>query len=367
MTVPSTVRSKPSPWRWFALFLSLVFGASILLFTKDYPVLSPLRPNSCIITSSPSHNVTVVYKPSAWEQHWAVNIELFQLDICANLFDEASFVKMQSLLDLMDGTEHVLLQSDPVRPVSAAKQLMDNHSDLLSEVQFVDRSNGGVVASYKVEPLVGFLRDPRPLCMQSGSNGFVPAHKDLQRRFVLHDAAAIQKHSRSGRAFMFDIGASKWNDDFGGLGLRYFLQSYGNLGMTFDHVYAWEARDVTPDYWIGMPVEVRGRVHLYNMPASAVEDDVDNPWSVVLSMTEPEDYVVVKLDVDTPSVEMPLVDQLLRDPKLSARVDDFYFEHHVGVNEMRRYWGADVRGSMVDSYNLFRKLRERGIRAHSWP
>ncbi len=39
---------------------------------------------------------------------------------------------------------------------------------------------------------------------------------------------------------------------------------------------------------------------------------------------------------------------------------------HVKVNEMLVYWGKPP-GELKDSYILFTKLRELGIRMHSWP
>ena len=42
-----------------------------------------------------------------------------------------------------------------------------------------------------------------------------------------------------------------------------------------------------------------------------------------------DDIIIVKLDVDTPSVELPLAHQLLEDERFAKVVDHFYCEHHV--------------------------------------
>ena len=101
------------------------------------------------------------------------------------------------------------------------------------------------------------------------------------------------------------------------------------------------------------------------------------------------DYVVVKLDVDNSEVELALVHQLLN---MSTRgrsplVDEIFWEHHVWGSPMAcpEMWGSKAPSgwaymdypsreakmkspdaSLKGSYRLFRQLREKGIRAHSW-
>jgi hypothetical protein len=36
------------------------------------------------------------------------------------------------------------------------------------------------------------------------------------------------------------------------------------------------------------------------------------------------------------------------------------------VKEFQWAWKEQVRGSMADGYKFFRRMRELGIRAHSW-
>ena len=61
--------------------------------------------------------------------------------------------------------------------------------------------------------------------------------------------------------------------------------------------------------------------------------------------------------------------QLLEDTALSALIDEFYFEHHVVSSPMfYEGWnrGPRLTRTLADSYTAFTKLRELGIRAHSW-
>ena len=50
--------------------------------------------------------------------------------------------------------------------------------------------------------------------------------------------------------------------------------------------------------------------------------------------------------------------------------DEFYFEHHVLHSPMGRSWtrgsGPALQQTLSDSYALFTRLRELGVRAHSW-
>ena len=41
-----------------------------------------------------------------------------------------------------------------------------------------------------------------------------------------------------------------------------------------------------------------------------------------------DDFIVVKLDIDTSLIEVPLVYQLVQDERFVCLVDQFYFEHH---------------------------------------
>ncbi len=76
--------------------------------------------------------------------------------------------------------------------------------------------------------------------------------------------------------------------------------------------------------------------------------------------------VIVKLDIDTPHVEVAMVQQLLKSPELLKLVDVFYFEHHVHLWELAYAWGSDVEGSVLSSLELFAALREKGVDAHFW-
>ena len=54
-----------------------------------------------------------------------------------------------------------------------------------------------------------------------------------------------------------------------------------------------------------------------------------NPLKSIISKYNEDTLIIVKLDVDTPDIEVPLAHQLLEDDNVNKLVDHFYFEHHV--------------------------------------
>jgi hypothetical protein len=92
-----------------------------------------------------------------------------------------------------------------------------------------------------------------------------------------------------------------------------------------------------------------------------------NPFTLLQQIATAEDFVLVKLDIDTPSIESVLVEQLRTDKTLLSLVDEFYFEHHVDLPPMRNFWGSPIPGTLADSYRIFSELRHLGVHAHSWP
>jgi hypothetical protein len=96
-----------------------------------------------------------------------------------------------------------------------------------------------------------------------------------------------------------------------------------------------------------------------------------NPLHSIVESFDQDDLIVVKLDIDTPSVELPLAYQILeggRNGTYHKLIDHFYFEHHVPLEELKAAWGrSNVKGTIKESLELFYFLREKGVAAHFWP
>merc|ERR1719356_463454 len=56
-----------------------------------------------------------------------------------------------------------------------------------------------------------------------------------------------------------------------------------------------------------------------------------NPWRVLTEVAKPNDYVIVKLDIDHQATELALVKQILEQKpnNISSLIDELFWEHHV--------------------------------------
>jgi len=210
-----------------------------------------------------------------------------------------------------------------------------------------------------IEPLAGILRDPRFGCFQR--NDISVFSVDW---LVFADSQSLNPGAQ---ARFYDAGGSTFQE-----ALKFFLQTYKDHGIIFDKVYVWEYhKQGTESYWSGTPSAIRrfweSKVEFYDgVGVVADKNSKDNPVSRIFNDCAAQDFCAFKLDIDTPAIEWPLVQQLVdMQSETKAKLDEFFFEHHVsGV--MQKYWGAGVNGTFADSYQLFSTLRHMGVRAHSW-
>jgi hypothetical protein len=79
------------------------------------------------------------------------------------------------------------------------------------------------------------------------------------------------------------------------------------------------------------------------------------------------DFVVFKLDIDTPVVERAILQLLLDDTEVHALVTHFLFELHYGLKEFQGAWGNNMPGDVLTTAELFVQLRNSGINAQFWP
>jgi hypothetical protein len=211
-----------------------------------------------------------------------------------------------------------------------------------------------------LEPLAGVLRDPNFIC---GGTGW-------EQEFSINWLVVADHHGvhPSGKKIMFDAGGTRFMD-----AMHFFTSQYEKRGISFDKIYVWEARHQgTDQYWMGTPSAIRQKweslLTFYDgVPCSKdIHDTQNNPFARLRSECKPEDFCVFKLDIDTPSVELPIVQQLLASPETGQILDEFFFEHHVHGLMQKYGWGDGVDGTYADSYEIFTNLRKMGVRAHSW-
>ena len=150
--------------------------------------------------------------------------------------------------------------------------------------------------------------------------------------------------------------------------MLWLLDLYQKFGFRFDHIYAYEYTQQSPDkVFQAIPRDYEAAYHWINVGVESNEKSRRNPLQLLLENYDEGDLVVVKLDIDTPKIERVLAEQLRTDPRLAKLIDHFYFEHHVSQKEMKGYWGKEpLEESIGDSLQLFSELRQRGIPSHFW-
>ena len=154
----------------------------------------------------------------------------------------------------------------------------------------------------------------------------------------------------------------------GGEAIMWLLRLYERMGFVFDHIYAMEITKLDPNrVFEKLPLKYYSSYHWMNVGISADERSKLNPLHSILKQFEPDDFVVVKLDIDTGSIELPLARQLLNDDAFADLVDHFYFEHHVHLGELSWNWKGTKEGTIAESLHMFSQLREKGIPSHFWP
>jgi hypothetical protein len=213
-----------------------------------------------------------------------------------------------------------------------------------------------------IEPLAFSLRHPKAPCDRSLIEG---------RGYLLLDARADVTPSFHGpRSYLFDMGASTWSLGLGGPSQSFLIDAYKRRGITFDRIMLWEATPHTPaDIYDKVPRSLHEAYQYMNIPCSAEVGDPGNPLEILKKLTRIEDFVSVKLDIDTPVAENALIQQILDDSEIYRRIDEFYFEQHVNFKPMLANWRdkIDADKTLASSYDMFVALRKRGIRAHGWP
>ncbi len=219
-----------------------------------------------------------------------------------------------------------------------------------------------------VEPLLTPMRHP-DFCLVGTSDEIL-----MSIDYLVHDFEAMcSKLKPTSRLVLIDMGASFTYKINGGKAMIDLIDTYKKFGFYFDHIYGFEANFQEPGklYKDLLPKELIPSYHWINTGVMAEKESKMNPLYTIVEQFEEDDFVVVKLDIDTDEIEVPLANQLLADERLHKLVDQFYFEHHVHMAEMKHWWGSHNHwrhaGSLKDTFELMNGLRNKGVPAHFWP
>ena len=328
-------------------------------YFKEVPRLSRLcGKQHCILISKEYHS-------SKLEQTWVDNAHRWSDDFCSHM-------------DAFTKETHEWLATISALNHNKSSSAIDEN--IFSSFVSSYDCNGKIVQKRTwIEPLSHGLRHPRALC--DGGADLVDRDYLLLDSHDEFRSPATKRHElcggcvgRSCQNIYVDLGASTWNTGGGGPSQSWFYDSYKRHGIEFDRLLLWEANP-TPAAAIfsDLPKDVWHKYQYFNWPASSNSSDASSPLHIIKKIAKPGDFVVLKLDIDTPSVELPILRDLLNDPELLDLVDEFFFEYHVLFGPMNPAWfGSEnpnprpTTETLADSYAVFRTLREKGVRAHSW-
>jgi hypothetical protein len=219
-----------------------------------------------------------------------------------------------------------------------------------------------------VEPLLPPLRHPQ-FCLDDLTAKPWPHLMDLT--YMVHDFGAMCRQlTPYSRTVLIDMGASlSFHKGHVVTPPEVYLTGlFKKFGITFDHVYAYEIKphNTTTVFEQLIPEDLQAAYHWINVGVDWKPGARMNPFTMLKQNYGAEDLIVVKLDVDTASTELPLAKQLLNDKHLQSLIDHFYFEHHVHMKELAKNWKSSMQGTMQESLQLFYQLRQTGIAAHYW-
>lgn len=290
---------------------------------------------------------------------------------CSLWTDSSKYPFHDSLMQYREELANYTRRINEFQPVPDLRQslLKDNNHDVCDTLELVP---GGLrtmfpsqLLSYSssfgaIEPLVTPMRHPN-FCFD-GPNEL------MNLEYMVHDFSRMcQRLKPTSRLILVDMGASLEFHPVSNQPALFILDLYRKFGFHFDHVYAYEVKNIAPDkVFAKIPQTLQASYHWINVGVEADPNSNRNPLKMILENYNEDDFIVVKLDIDTSFIEIPLARQLLEDNRYSALIDQFYFEHHVFLKELAPYWKTSMNGTLSGSLELFKSLREKGIAAHSW-
>lgn len=336
------------------------------------------------------------YEQSQYEMLWfsRVNNDTVGANACDILFDDNNYI------------ETLLLENSTVN-LTLGKTLHKEAEKFYSRMYYKEVCSGtdsSLVGVQLIEPLFGILRDPCDVfCRKKSCFGLEGNSRQSKKHILTITASPYRVTSRkrntedyfsntgwnygiapwycSSRfsclktdSTLMDIGASyfnNWHDSGAGAGSWLYSQ-YQEKNIILKNYFAYEAERLnTSEVYKQIPQDLLIGYRWINLPASAERNNKLNPWTILKSLREGEypKLIIVKLDIDSPNIENSLVDQLLESNGTIAKlVSEFFYEHHVNLAPLNGAWGSGgSKITLLDSYKMFKQLRDYGVRSHSWP
>jgi hypothetical protein len=244
-----------------------------------------------------------------------------------------------------------------------------------------------------IEPLYGVARHPFgvPTCAKNAT-GHSADLMDITYLVIHNDCGRQQRPQPKPkpRVLLFDMGASTGfnqipngvpatvhNGNGGGPSVPLFYRLYKDRCLEPDAIFCWELNKVitSSDWWDDAGPEIRHKVRFFEVPvmegelhdAIAGTRNRNSFLQMLKIVAKPDDFVVVKLDIDTPAIEQTIIGTITQQPDLAALIDELFFEYHFHFDDLNFGWGPLPESISVDAaLATMHRLRELGIRAHFW-
>lgn len=233
-----------------------------------------------------------------------------------------------------------------------------------------------------IEPTASIARDPRK-CWEPRTERYTQSKDHL---LPLTHAAALRSTAaplaspgmplalkpQAPRAILFDAGATIPTANAmsnGWTGTPWLFAWYKARGIRFDAIYAWEptAREVNKS---ALDADFAAALNFYNRGCNGKAGHPDNPLTIIQRECRAQDLCVLKLDIDSPHIELRINDALLASPSLMSLVDEYFYEHHVRnkVMAMHGLGGTpNKKNDLASWYRMATNARRHGMRMHFWP
>mmetsp|Transcript_26310 Transcript_26310/g.43936 ORF Transcript_26310/g.43936 Transcript_26310/m.43936 type:complete len:481 (+) Transcript_26310:104-1546(+) len=263
----------------------------------------------------------------------------------------------------VDQTPAALKGVEPPEP--AALILSDDHwAPIVSKLVYFDEFADEEYVEY-IEPLVAQLRFPLTECLTKKK-------MPLLAEFASYVIPPPNFDRVNGRTILYDLGSPDWSR------MEYVVEEWLAHGTDFKYMISYSTtKDQESDAFLQtIPDQHAEKIFRHYLPLA--DHPVDNPKTQGLfipdkikDMAAPDDYILLKLDKGDGSLKQKLVQYLLDND--DVHVDELLWEIDASGNYVMESYFDKTLGfselsslTLPEAYDMLLKLRQKGIRAHSW-
>ena len=170
--------------------------------------------------------------------------------------------------------------------------------------------------------------------------------------------------SKPNKHYFFDAGSSLFYTSVG-----LFICAYSQRKISFDAMYGWETTLLEPSsFWKYVPIKWLPHYHFYNVPVEPGFSGYHSVLRIINEIAREDDFVSFKLDIDNPSVEIPIFQAIVDNTDgIAKKIDELFFEYHFVFGRLDVGWKHGKLNTTVnEALDTMGRLRRLGIRSHFW-